>query len=218
VRSKLDDTYSHIRIATYGIAFFGTPHQGGNNATLGKVMSNVARAVLRTPKNNFLEALQKDSTFADTLSQNFRHLLEDYYILSFYETREFKKLGLVSCRFSFLNHYLHLQVVNKKSATLGQSGIREKQIALDADHSHICKFENDGEDKYEQVADNLVKLIENAISAAKMRQRLENQPIKIEFSEDEKGEWLYQRNGIQRLNVYSLLAITCLSRDGNPLQ
>jgi len=50
---------------------------------------------MRTPPNTFMEALKKDSLFAESLAQHFRHQLEDYYILSFYETRPFNNLGIV---------------------------------------------------------------------------------------------------------------------------
>lgn len=98
VLAKLDDTYSQLGNATYGIAFFGTPHRGGNNARLGDVASTIARGILRNPRNNLMEALKGDSIFADSLIQNFRHLLEHYHILSFYETQPFKGLGLVSAQ------------------------------------------------------------------------------------------------------------------------
>lgn len=42
-----------------------------------------------------MEALKKDSLFSDTLVEDFRHQLEDYYILSFFETLPMKTLGLV---------------------------------------------------------------------------------------------------------------------------
>ncbi len=96
VSAKLDETYSSIRDATYGIAFFGTPHQGGNGAKLGQIAATIAGAFLRNPKNTFLEALKKDSLFANDLIKDFRHQLEDYYVLSFHETLPYKKLGLVS--------------------------------------------------------------------------------------------------------------------------
>jgi hypothetical protein len=95
VEAKLDDTYKAIRDATYGIAFFGTPHQGGNFAKLGDIAASIVRGVLNNPKNTFMEALKKDSLFSDTLVDDFRHQLEDYYVLSFYETRQMGKLGLV---------------------------------------------------------------------------------------------------------------------------
>lgn len=95
VEAKLDDSYKSIREATYGIAFFGTPHQGGNFAKLGEIAASITRGVLRNPSNTFMEALKKDSLFSDTLVGDFRHQLEDYYVLSFFETRPIAKLGLV---------------------------------------------------------------------------------------------------------------------------
>lgn len=41
-------------------------------------------------------ALKKQSVFSDNLANDFRHQLEDYHIINFYETLPFKKLGLVS--------------------------------------------------------------------------------------------------------------------------
>ena len=95
VEAKLDDTYKSLREATYGIAFFGTPHRGGNYAKLGDIAASITRGLLRNPSNTFMEALKKDSLFSDTLVEDFRHQLEDYYVLSFYETLPMEKLGLV---------------------------------------------------------------------------------------------------------------------------
>jgi hypothetical protein len=94
IEAKLNDSYQAIRNATYGIAFFGTPHQGGNFAKLGDIASTIARTVLQNPKNTFMEALKSDSLFANDLIEDFRHQLDDYYILSFYETVPYNKLGL----------------------------------------------------------------------------------------------------------------------------
>lgn len=95
VEAKLDDSYKPIREATYGIAFFGTPHQGGNFTKLGNVAASITRGVLRNPSNTFMEALKKESLFSDTLVGDFRHQLEDYQVLSFFETLPTGKLGLV---------------------------------------------------------------------------------------------------------------------------
>jgi hypothetical protein len=95
VHAELNGTYKQIRLATYGIAFFATPHRGGNHIRFGAVVSAIARAVLGNPKNSFVEALKRNSAFADSLVENFRHQLEDYYILSFYETLPLGKLGIV---------------------------------------------------------------------------------------------------------------------------
>ena len=95
VEAKLDDSYKSIREATYGIAFFGTPHQGGNFAKLGDIAASIVRGVLRNPSNTFMEGLKKDSLFSDTLVGDFRHQLEDYHVLSFFETLPVGKLGVV---------------------------------------------------------------------------------------------------------------------------
>lgn len=66
----------------------------------------------------------------------------------------YKKLGLI---------------VDEKSAKLGLSSAREKQISLAADHSSICKFEDKDGDDYEQVIGNISTLAENAIKTLKER-------------------------------------------------
>jgi hypothetical protein len=97
VEAKLDNNPLHktIRDATYGIAFFGTPHQGGNFAKLGDIAAAIVRGVLGNVKNSFMEALKKGSLFSDAEADDFRHQLEDYYVLSFYETLQTGKFGLV---------------------------------------------------------------------------------------------------------------------------
>jgi hypothetical protein len=95
VEAKLNGAFETIRDATYGIAFFGTPHQGGNFAELGDIVASIVRVALRNVKNTFMEALKKDSPLLGTLTDDFRHQLEDYYVLSFYETLQMGKLGVV---------------------------------------------------------------------------------------------------------------------------
>ncbi|SLM35359.1 WD40/YVTN repeat-like-containing domain, partial [Lasallia pustulata] len=157
VEAKLDDSYKSIREATYGIAFFGTPHQGGNFTKLGDIAASIIRGVLRNPSSTFMEALKKDSLFSDALVGDFRHQLEDYHVLSFFETLPMGRLGLI---------------VDQKSATLGLAGLRERQIPMDADHTGVCKFESVEGDDYEQVSFNLVRLVKSAVKAAAERARI----------------------------------------------
>jgi hypothetical protein len=96
VEGELDHSHKAIRAATYGIAFFGTPHRGGRNVKLGSFAASMIRGPW-APSNTFIEVLKKDSLFADALQNDFQHQLEDYKVLSFYETRPMGKLGLV-CR------------------------------------------------------------------------------------------------------------------------
>jgi hypothetical protein len=109
VEAKLNDVYRPIREATYGIAFFGTPHQGGKLAKLGDIAATIVRGVLRNPSNLFMEALKKDSLFVESLQSAFQHQLEDYHVLSFYETRPMGRLGLVSITRTRWNSSIYLQ-------------------------------------------------------------------------------------------------------------
>lgn len=105
VEAKKDELYDSIRIATYGIAFFATPHRGGNFTKFGDVAASIARACLRNPRNTFIESLKKDSLLNDELEADFRHQSEDFQFLSFYETLPLGPIGLV-CRPSVNNGML----------------------------------------------------------------------------------------------------------------
>jgi hypothetical protein len=86
VSAKLDSTYNSIYEATYGIGFFGTPHSGGNGASIGSIGARIARSVLFNPKNTFMEALKKGSLLSDELARDFLKVCGKLHILSFFET------------------------------------------------------------------------------------------------------------------------------------
>lgn len=78
--------------------------------------------------------------------------------------------------------------MDRKSATLGLAGTRERQIALDADHSKICKFDNPNGDDYRQVADNIVDLVDDALKVFEHRQRFPSLEAPLMISD---SEWAY---------------------------
>ncbi|KAL8403380.1 hypothetical protein RB594_008580 [Gaeumannomyces avenae] len=149
VHAACDRTYEKIRASIFGIAFFGCPHRGGNQATLGDVVARMARALLGKSGNSFIEALKRGSLFSDTISDDFRQVVGPLRVLSFYETKPLGRIGVV---------------VDKRSATIGLPGTQETQIPLDANHSYICRFENDRDSTYRQVSDNIVRMINDATS------------------------------------------------------
>ena len=61
--------------------------------------------------------------------------------------------------------------MDKKSATLGLPGLRERQIPMDADHAGVCKYASVDGDDYEQVSFNLVRLVKSAVEAVAKRAR-----------------------------------------------
>ncbi|XEV04680.1 hypothetical protein FSHL1_009967 [Fusarium sambucinum] len=148
--SRSSGKYSHIVDATFGVVFFGTPHRGGNGAGVGAAAALVARAILGSPSNTFLEALTRGSSFLAWITEDFSQLLEDLQFISFFETRPLRKTRKL--------------VVDRGSATLGLGGHREKQIGLDADHVRICKFSRPDDPTYQQVEDNIAEMVNAAVA------------------------------------------------------
>ena len=62
--------------------------------------------------------------------------------------------------------------MDKKSATLGLPGLRERQIPMEADHAGVCKYTSADGDDYEQVSFNLVRLVKSAVKAVAERARI----------------------------------------------
>jgi protein SERAC1 len=105
IRASHSTAYESIRQSTRGIAFFGTPHRGGNHADIGRVIAAIVAAITGNVKNNFMETLQKNSTIAADIHELFIQQAHDYQIVSFYEMKPFTKhIGLVGTVGSFGRH------------------------------------------------------------------------------------------------------------------
>lgn len=114
--------YTPIKEATTGLAFFATPHNGGDwkLLSLGYVAAKIAVATGIQQGDDILETLKKGSIFSDIMQEQFRQQLMKYDIISFWGAWD--------------------NVVPPESARLGMPGDRENVVKLNADHSGICKF------------------------------------------------------------------------------
>ncbi|KAK1506349.1 hypothetical protein CTAM01_03684 [Colletotrichum tamarilloi] len=150
--ARQNERYKAIYDATYGMAFFGTPHNGSKLASLASVVANVFSVVLRNPQPSFMEALKRNSLFADVIRDDFRHGLEKFHVLSYYETIPPENMtGLV---------------VDKKSAVLGLPSSQETPISLAGkDHSALCKFDNEEASDCKKVMFGISKLCAAAVAA-----------------------------------------------------
>ncbi|KAI0805694.1 hypothetical protein GGR55DRAFT_690408 [Xylaria sp. FL0064] len=137
VHAKADETYKRIC-----------------NASFGDIVAEVARHVLRNAGNTFLATLKSNSHYLNMITDDFRQMLEDFQIISFYETRPLGHFGFV---------------VDHRSALLGLSGTRERQIPVHADHIGICKFSNEEDESYRLVENNIAQMIKNATSSGRHR-------------------------------------------------
>ncbi|KAF2967266.1 hypothetical protein GQX73_g6325 [Xylaria multiplex] len=166
VHAKADDMYNQIWKSTFGLVFFATPQQGGNHAGFGDIVAGIVRSISRNPGNTFMATLKSNSTVLNTITDDFRQMLEDFQILSFYETRPLGSFGIV---------------VDHKSALLGLPGTRERQIAVDADHRGICKFASEDDPRYKLVEDNIAQMIMNATSSG-LKGRLSGEVACVEVA------------------------------------
>lgn len=148
VNAHSNPNYNVIHTSTSGLAFFGTPHEGGDErlVALGAAAARIASALHVQPSNDLIETLKKGSLFSNLLTEQWRHHLESYQLVSFWEG-----IG---------------DIVPKKSATFGLSGSRENVVRLEASHSDLCRFDEYDEDNSRLVLNNIEDLYEHAISTS----------------------------------------------------
>ena len=74
-----------IQLSTYGIVFFGTPHQGGNYVPWGKLLVSVA-SVFRHTSSALLEHLEKDSVWLETELEQYKPISADIFTIFCFES------------------------------------------------------------------------------------------------------------------------------------
>jgi len=68
--------------------FFGTPHAGPTEdakVRFAKACVSIVQSMPGNPSNDIMEALKSGSLYSDILKETWRHQLEKYQIVSFYE-------------------------------------------------------------------------------------------------------------------------------------
>lgn len=89
----MGEVCNSIPRATYGIAFFATPHQSSDLGTkLGEIASNISKEVVHNPSLVVLERMKKDPLYSEQLGYSFQQQLFNYAVISFYETRPSKEM------------------------------------------------------------------------------------------------------------------------------
>lgn len=74
-----------IKLSTYGILFFGTPHQGGNDISWGKRLVEVASVFLHT-SNALLNHLEKDSEWLEIQLEQYKSISADIFTIFCFES------------------------------------------------------------------------------------------------------------------------------------
>jgi WD40 repeat protein len=125
ILAKQDPNYSRMAARIHTMIFLATPHRGAPSAQrLGNVLQ------LSGGSKSYVENLIPNSEAIHTINDQFRHVYQSVKLWSFFETVK-TSLGLI---------------VEKDSAILGLPG--ERIQLLNADHRHVCKFEDPSDPNY----------------------------------------------------------------------
>src|SRR5436309_7324797 len=86
-QARIEPQYRNINEHTIGIVFLGTPHRGSEKASYGKLLANLATAVMNKPTSRLVSALQANSDSLMRLTSDFKFQLPNYHVVSFYEMK-----------------------------------------------------------------------------------------------------------------------------------
>ena len=125
--AKQDPFYHNLAARIHSIFFLATPHRGADSAQL---LSNLLRLTPTHGPKPYVDSLIPNSEAIQVINDEFRHVYQGTQLWSFFETVK-SSLGLI---------------VEKDSAVLGLPG--ERVQLLNADHRHVCKFEDPTDNNY----------------------------------------------------------------------
>ncbi|KAG0155142.1 hypothetical protein PDIDSM_715 [Penicillium digitatum] len=140
----------HLRsvyVSTFGILSLGTPHNGSDIAKWGLLLHNICNAVL--PKNvmevspQLVKALRTNNETLQHIISLFVDIMSRFHIYFFHETRSTDIRGTREV------------IVDEHSAAPYMEGV--ERAGIEADHSHMCKFDDDNAAGYEVVAEAILR-------------------------------------------------------------
>ncbi|KAE8161064.1 Alpha/Beta hydrolase protein [Aspergillus tamarii] len=150
-----DAKIQHLRsiyVSTYGILFLGTPHNGSDIAKWGLLLQNICSAVL--PKkymessSQLVKALRTNNETLQNINSLFADMMSRFHIYFFHETLSTDVKGTREL------------IVDESSAAPYAEGV--ERMGIEADHRHMCKFEDDNAPGYEAVAEALLRYSRDA--------------------------------------------------------
>ena len=141
----------------------GTPHNGSDMAKWGTLLQNICSAVL--PKkimessSQLINSPQTDNEALQNINGLFADIIPRFHIYFFHETRSTDVRGTRQL------------IVDESSAAPYVEGV--ERMGIEADHSTMCKFDDEGAPGYEAVAEALQRYSERAPSLITGRWREE---------------------------------------------
>ncbi|KAF2180317.1 hypothetical protein K469DRAFT_715560 [Zopfia rhizophila CBS 207.26] len=153
VQTNEDDhpTISSLYKATYGMLLFATPHKG---LVVDDIQTMLAGHD-NHPRNALLEQIRIKSDLLAFQLADFKNLIRDRKVVSFYETEQTRQLEFDSEIRRWKRTGDFVTAVDADSALLQLPDHTEEKIPLDADHSMIVKFNTKNDRGYTSARDKL---------------------------------------------------------------
>ncbi|KAI1751951.1 ribonuclease-like protein p/mrp subunit [Xylaria castorea] len=157
-----------IYVSTYGILFFGTPHQGSGTANLATFAQRIIDVLLPSKlvdtQAQLLDALKEGSEVLQEITDNFAPLMKDLRIYFFWEQEK-----------TDLGYKLDYVVTETSAAPILDNTDR---AGLRADHRGICRFASRNAPGYKLVASSLLRYSRDAPQAVSRRWRIEKDMLR----------------------------------------
>ncbi|KAI4124449.1 MAG: hypothetical protein LQ347_005731 [Umbilicaria vellea] len=159
IRGPKTEHLRSIFVSTFGILFLGTPHKGSDMAQWGSRLEWICNAVM--PKKivdsqpQLIEALKSNNETLQNIDRQFIQLMSKYHIYFFHEAKPTDVKGTFR------------YIVEEESASPNVQDV--ERAGIQADHSHMCKFESDSSPGFDLVAEGIQRYAEEAPATIKTR-------------------------------------------------
>ncbi|KAI0805388.1 ribonuclease-like protein p/mrp subunit [Xylaria sp. FL0064] len=189
--SRTGNHINHLRsiyISTYGILFFGTPHQGSGAANLATFAQRIIDVLLPSKlvdsQAQLLDALKEGSEVLQEITDNFAPLMRDLRIYFFWEQEK-----------TDLGYKLDYVVSETSAAPILDNTDR---AGLRADHRNMCRFTSRNAPGYKLVASSLVRYSRDAPTVISRKWRIEKEMLRS--LRQQELQHLHEQNQIDSKN------------------
>ena len=138
----------HLRsifVSTYGILFLGTPHKGADLAQWGSRLEDICKAVMPSKvidsNDTLVKALKTENETLQNIDRQFMQIIARFHVFFFHEGKPTDLKGAMKF------------IVDETSAAPTVQDV--ERAVIQADHSHMCKFEDEDAPGFDLVADAL---------------------------------------------------------------
>lgn len=158
IRGNYTEHLRSIFVSTYGMLFLGTPHKGSDVAKWGSRLGWIAEALPKKAIDyspQLVESLKKDNETLQNIDRQFIQLMSRFHIYFFHEGKPTDLKGTMQF------------IVDEESASPNVQDI--ERAVIQADHSHMCKFENNNAPGFDLVAEGIQRYSGEAPSTINTR-------------------------------------------------